>query len=922
MLTDNKAVAAGTAHGSIGYCALNSTTTTDPEPFSLAAPEVFQPPEPQQIQARFDALTAGGWTQAGIVSEVRKRGIKLDPGDFSNARRGKHGKKLSREQWHALQALPVDHQDDVVVDNQNDSAVDHQDDEQAGVDLTTRRAEAERYLAILDSEAESFTFQTFDDTEAKRGHLAQTIVGDLESVWSQLERLNQAGAGVFVTVNETRGQTRRAGDVVRVRACFADYDPPKTAPAPALADYPLAPVMLVESSPGKTHTYWTVDGLDLLHFKPMQQAISGRLGSDPAPNDLPRVMRLPGFYHCKNPDHRHLVRVVWTDERQPYQAEQVRAAFGQQRQQQQVQHQATEQTDTARPADTDPVVQALTDKGLLLQRRRDGGWHIRCPWESEHTTPSTPTSSTYFPAHTGGYAGAAYKCQHSHCAERGIFDLKEHLGIDPWPDLESLHNITEPEPYPLDALPERVRAAVAEVQGFVKAPLPLVATSALSVLSVATQGHVDVARAEKLKGPSSLFMLAIADSGERKSTVDGFFTAAIREYEAKQHEAMKSELEDYRAAMKKWQAECDGLLTGIRQSRKAGKSEKVKEYGLALQDLEHSKPAEPRVPRLLRGDDTPEALAWSLAKQWPSAGVLSSEAGVIFGAHGMGKDSVMRNLALLNILWDGGCLDIGRRTTESFTVKGARFTVGLMVQEQTLREYFDRAGALARGSGFLARFLVCWPKSTQGMRPFTDPPEHWPALARFNSRLSGILESPVVPDEDGRLSPHLLTLAPDAKALWVQFHDAIEAELAPAGELHEVRDVAAKVADNAARLAALFHVFEHNLADPIGVDIMERAVRIVTWHLSEARRFFGELAVPPATLAAAQLEQWLVGHCRAHGVDTVKRKEVQQLVTPAALRRGDKLTDAILTLAEHGRVRERVDGKKKLLQVRPEVLAA
>jgi len=70
---------------------------------------------------------------------------------------------------------------------------------------------------------------------------------------------------------------------------------------------------------------------------------------------------------------------------------------------------------------------------------------------------------------------------------------------------------------------------------------------------------------------------------------------------------------------------------------------------------------------LIYGNATPEALKWNLAKGWPSGGVVSSEAGLVFGAHGMGKDSILRNLATLNQLWDGMDIATERRTTESFT---------------------------------------------------------------------------------------------------------------------------------------------------------------------------------------------------------------------------------------------------------------
>jgi hypothetical protein len=93
--------------------------------------------------------------------------------------------------------------------------------------------------------------------------------------------------------------------------------------------------------------------------------------------------------------------------------------------------------------------------------------------------------------------------------------------------------------------------------------------------------------------------------------------------------------------------------------------------------------------------------------------------------------------------------------------------------------FFDRSGglALARGTGFLARFLVAWPESTQGFRPFSEPPMAWPALSAFHRRIAAILANPVPMDEEGVLSPAVLTLAPDAKAAWVTFHDAIEGEL-------------------------------------------------------------------------------------------------------------------------------------------------
>lgn len=485
-----------------------------------------------------------------------------------------------------------------------------------------------------------------------------------------------------------------------------------------------------------------------------------------------------------------------------------------------------------------------------------------------------------------------------------------------WPEPQPLVAKVTPEPYPLDALPDTIRAAVEEVLGFTKAPVPLAASSALGALSLAIQAHVDVKRADRLQGPSSLFLLSIADPSERKTTCDGFFTTAIREYQEQQAEAAKPLIKDNKAKVEAWDAKRSGIKDKIRQLAKETKS--TAEQESALRDLEHEKPEAPRVPKLIRGDETPENLAWVLAKEWPSGGVVSSEAGIVFGAHGMGKDSIMRNLALLNILWEGGTLPIGRRTSESFEVRGVRLTVALQVQEATLRSFFEKSGGLARGTGFLSRFLVAWPESTQGYRPFTEPPPHWPALAAFNRRLAEILQQPAPMDEDGTLSPALLPLSPDAKAAWVAYHDAIEAELRSGGELYDVRDVAGKSADNAARLAAKFHVFG-GVAGAIDADSFDGASRIAAWHLNESRRFFGELALPEELANAARLNNWLLDYCRRERSLIVPIAKLQQ-GGPPGLRKREVIEGAMRELEELHRARLQRDGRKKEIHVNPALI--
>ena len=164
----------------------------------------------------------------------------------------------------------------------------------------------------------------------------------------------------------------------------------------------------------------------------------------------------------------------------------------------------------------------------------------------------------------------------------------------------------------------------------------------------------------------------------------------------------------------------------------------------------------------------------------------------------------------------------------------------------------------------------------------------------------------------------MLTLSPEAKAAWRAFHDGIEDELRTGGELYDVRDVASKAADNAARLAALFHIFERGMG-AIGPDSFESASRIVAWHLNESRRFFGELALPPELANAIRLKGWMLDYCRLKHTHMVPTREVQQY-GPHGLRQRQVIEATVRELEELGRARLVRDGRRRDILINPALL--
>jgi RepB DNA-primase from phage plasmid len=182
--------------------------------------------------------------------------------------------------------------------------------------LNLDRMKADCFLRALAPESDRFTFQTFTDqkqlrdrhkAEGRRDPLARVLHGGLSECWELLVQLSNAGAGVYVVVNETNFQGRTAADIIRVRAYIADLD---GAPLDSLKRLKLRPHIITQTSPGRYHAYWLVQGAALDQYKDMQKRLAKLVDADENVCDLPRVMRLPGFPHQKQPDQPFMVEYV------------------------------------------------------------------------------------------------------------------------------------------------------------------------------------------------------------------------------------------------------------------------------------------------------------------------------------------------------------------------------------------------------------------------------------------------------------------------------------------------------------------------------------------------------------------------------------------------------------------------------------
>lgn len=171
--------------------------------------------------------------------------------------------------------------------------------------------EAKRFLSLLDGSGHTpFVFLAYPEADDSERLQAKQLVGSIDDseFLASLTEMNQRGFAISVAVNETDGRGRRRENIKRIRAVWHEDD------RGFAGSFPLEPSIVIETSPGKFHRYWLVEGdwpcdEEGEHdFARVMDSMVENFGSDPSARDASRVLRLPGSYHLKGKPH--LVRIV------------------------------------------------------------------------------------------------------------------------------------------------------------------------------------------------------------------------------------------------------------------------------------------------------------------------------------------------------------------------------------------------------------------------------------------------------------------------------------------------------------------------------------------------------------------------------------------------------------------------------------
>ncbi|MFP5422360.1 MAG: DUF3987 domain-containing protein [Gammaproteobacteria bacterium] len=472
-------------------------------------------------------------------------------------------------------------------------------------------------------------------------------------------------------------------------------------------------------------------------------------------------------------------------------------------------------------------------------------------------------------------------------AESEAYRLQlEARGSTPVPEPRPLlPDVEDAAPYPLEALPPLMRDAAQAIAEHVQAPLALAGQCVIGAGVYLAQTRVNAPHIHRQSGmPCSMFLLTLADSGDRKSECRrlAFKTADEAEEKART---------EHRKA-------CDEI------TNMAGG---LKGKALEQFNAEHPLPFDPRTQY---SDATYERIAGDMIRGASAASWDTDEGGQVLGGVSLKADTRAATLGGLVKAFDTGTFE---RTRSHGNAEGSgfaynrRLSVHLLAQAVTVAAALD--DPLLRGQGFLPRFLFASPASLAGTRfltagqlsrkAYADP-----RLQRYWARCEAISATPQAIDpQTGEVSPLVLDLDEEAAGDWLEFYNEVEGEQSPLGKFANLRPFAGRAGELVRRLAAVFACFEGQ--QQIDGECMRRAAVLVRHSLAEWSRYTDGEAVNPKLQQATVLLEWL----QLKKWQTFDSRKLQR-EGPSITRKSAKHRDSLLAvLVDHNQLLTN-DGKQ------------
>mgnify|MGYP002855071408 FL=1 len=453
-------------------------------------------------------------------------------------------------------------------------------------------------------------------------------------------------------------------------------------------------------------------------------------------------------------------------------------------------------------------------------------------------------------------------------------------------------------PFPVEALPTKVRPYVEAVAETTQTAVDMAGSSILAVMSSCMQGKYRVMAKEDWIEPVNLFVMNAANPADRKSAVEGLTTKPMILYEMefnKQHGAALEKNHMQKRILEKRQRAIEDKIA-------KGKAEEG-ELDAIVEEIANFKEMSPM--QLFVDDVTPEKLISIMAEHDGIASVISAEGGIFDQlAGGMYSKSVNIDVFLKGHSGDPIRIDRIGRNSES--VESPALTMLLAVQPNVLSGLMQNG--TFRGRGLTARFLYSIPSSRVGSRKYRTDPIPKDVVNQYYSLIKNLLDEDCNPSPS---NPEIITLSDEADKLLEEFSMELEQKLLT--EYADFSDWAGKLCGAIVRISGILCRAEKincygflQEPEPLVIDseIMKNAITLGRYYTEHAKAAYMLMGADPVVKQC----KYVLKAIQNAGLMELSKRDIMRLCR--SFKKADELQPALDRLCEYGYLAQKpVKGK-------------
>lgn len=277
--------------------------------------------------------------------------------------------------------------------------------------------------------------------------------------------------------------------------------------------------------------------------------------------------------------------------------------------------------------------------------------------------------------------------------------------------------------------------------------------------------------------------------------------------------------------------------------------------------------------QLILGDPTVDGTIIGLIRRCPAQLLLAPEGATLLGSHAMISNSLPRFAGTLTSVYSGE--PISRvRAKEYEYAEDRRLSAMIAVQEVIATGFLSND--LVMQQGLANRFIYDKPASKMGRctlsRTDLQQNEDYQSLAGHLSRLAA--HPWTIDDDTGGVCTRTICLSDDAFELWEVFYNHIESQLGKGGQLVNHAGYASRFSEQVLRFASNLAVLDDPEVTAISGEVTERAMELAEYYLPTTLHLFSAAPANADEQHANTLLDWMRNKARELGLPAVPARMI------------------------------------------------